>query len=309
MLGSNVPTIGGFHAGFKWGDEWRCESIQIYVTLSRRWDVPSLSRDEIAKFKTAWQGSSVRQVIAHVPYLVNLASPIQDLWAKSVNRLLIELSRAAKFGVPLLVLHPGSHGASSRQEGIKKIIEALSNIFGKVDVTVKILLETMAGQGTTIGSRFEEIALILEKVQKPDLLGVCLDTSHLFMAGYDIRGYRGWKSVLNKFDEVIGLEKIGAIHLNDSKTDLGSRSDRHACIGEGKLGLQVFHAILKDQRFKDIPKVLEVPERDRRGKDNLELLRNLQNISEPLPEEKLGPTQLTLKKKSPDFSHGERQRF
>lgn len=145
MLGSNVPTIGGFHTGFKWGDEWRCECIQIYITLSRRWNVPNLSQDEIAKFKTAWQESSVKQVVAHVPYLVNLASPIQDLWAKSVNRLLTELSRATKFGVPLLVLHPGSHGVSSRQKGIKKIIEALNNIFREIDVPVKILLETMAG--------------------------------------------------------------------------------------------------------------------------------------------------------------------
>lgn len=146
-----------------------------------------------------------------------------------------------------------------------------------------------------IGSHFEEIAFILERVQKPELSGVCLDTGHLFMAGYDIRGYKGWESVLNEFDEVIGLEKIGAIHLNDSKTNLGSRSDRHACIGEGKLGLRVFHAILKDQTFKDVPKVLEIPERDTKSEDNLELLRNLQNISEPLPEEKLGPTQLIFK--------------
>lgn len=295
MLGSNVPTIGGFPTGFKWGDEWRCECIQIYITLSRKWNAPNLSQDEITKFKTAWQESSVREVIAHVPYLVNLASPNQDLWDKSVNRLLTELSRAAKFSVPLLVLHPGSHGTLPRQEGIKKIIAALDNVLKEIDTPVKILLETMAGQGTMIGSRFEELATILERVQKPELLGVCLDTGHLFMAGYDIRGYKGWESVLNEFDKIIGIEKIGAIHLNDSKTSLGSKSDRHACIGVGKLGLQVFHAILKDQRFKDVPKVLEIPERDTRSKDNLELLRNLQNISGPLPEEKRDPTQLTLK--------------
>ncbi|MDI6815217.1 MAG: deoxyribonuclease IV [Dehalococcoidales bacterium] len=295
MLGSNVPTVGGFYTGFKWGDEWRCECIQIYIAPSRRWYVPNLSQEEIAKFKTAWQESSVKQVIAHVPYLVNLASPSQDLWSKSVNRLLTELSRAIKFGIPLLILHPGSHGASSRQEGIRKIIKALNIVSKEVDSLVKILLETMAGQGTMIGSRFEEIAFILEKVQKPELLGVCLDTGHLFMAGYDIRGYKGWEAVLNEFNRIIGIEKIGAIHLNDSKTSLGSRSDRHACIGEGKLGLQVFHGILKDQKFSNTPKILEIPERDTRSKDNLVLLRNLQNISEPLPKEKREPTQLTLR--------------
>ena len=152
----------------------------------------------------------------------------------------------------------------------------------------------MAGQGTTIGSRFEEIALILSRVSKSERLGVCLDTGHLFMAGYDIRGYKGWESVLNEFDKVIGLEKIGAIHLNDSKTGLVSRSDRHACIGEGKLGLQVFQAILKDERFKDIPKILEIPERDTKSKDNLELLLKLQSSSD-ISEEKREPTQLTLK--------------
>jgi len=295
MLGSNVPTIGGFHTGFKWGDEWGCQCIQIYLTLSRRWDVPNLSQQEITRFKTAWQESLVKKVVAHVPYLVNLASPNNELRDKSVKRLGIEISRATKFGVSLLVLHPGSYGVSTREEGIKRIIEALNRLLEETESSIKILLETMAGQGTMIGSRFEEIALILKRVPKSEKLGVCLDTGHLFMAGYDIRGYKGWESVLNEFNKIIGIEKIGAIHLNDSKTGLGQKSDRHACIGEGKLGLRVFHAILKDQRFRGVPMVLEIPERDTRSKDNLELLRYLQTSSEALPEEKRDPTQLTLK--------------
>lgn len=295
MLGSNVPTIGGFHTGFKWGDKWGCECIQIYLTLSRRWDVPNLSQQEITRFKKSWQESSVKKVVAHVPYLVNLASFNEELRDKSVKRLGIEISRAIKFSVSLLVLHPGSYGVSTREEGIKRIIEALNRVLEETEGSVKILLETMAGQGTMIGSRFEEIALILKRVSKSEKLGVCLDTGHLFMAGYDIRGYKGWESILNEFNKIIGIEKIGAIHLNDSKTDLGSRIDRHACIGEGKLGLQVFQAILKDKRFREIPKILEIPERDARSKDNLELLRNLQSNSEPLPEEKRDPTQPPLK--------------
>jgi deoxyribonuclease-4 len=275
MLGSNVPTIGGFHTGFKWGDKWGCEVIQIYITLSRRWNVPELNKEEILKFKTAWQKSSVREVVAHIPYLVNLASPDKELHQKSINRLLTEISRATKFGVSLLVLHPGSYGLSAKEEGIKKIIKALNRVLEETESPLKILLETMAGQGTAIGSRFEELAFILEKTQKPELLGVCLDTAHLFMAGYDIKGYKGWESVLNEFDKIIGIEKIKAIHLNDSKTALGSKNDRHACIAEGKLGLQVFQAILRDERFKGIPKILEIPERDTKSKNNLELLRRL----------------------------------
>ena len=295
MLGSNVPTIGGFHTGFSWGDKWECECIQIYITPSRRWDVPELSQKDTAVFKTAWENSSVKEVVAHVPFLVNLASPNKEIWQKSINRLVTEISRAEKFGVPFLVLHPGSYGSFTKREGIKRVTQALDIVFQNFDKpSVKVLLETMAGQGTMLGSSFEEIAEILEKVAKPEFLGVCFDTGHVFMAGYDLRSYEGYESVLREFDKVVSLKRIDCFHLNDSKTKLGSRSDRHACIGEGELGLQVFHALLRDKRFSDIPKILEIPERDKRSKDNLELLKRLSQISEPLPKEKYRPIQLTL---------------
>lgn len=295
MLGSNVPTIGGFHTGFQWGDEWGCECIQIYVTLSRRWDVPKLSQQEIDKFNKAWQESSVQQVVAHVPFLVNLASPDKEIRRKSIERLVVEGSRANKFRVPFLVLHPGSYGNSSRQDGTKRITEALDIVSQQIDnSSTKILLETMAGQGTMIGSSFEEITSILEKVERPEFFGVCFDTAHVFIAGYDIRGYEGYEKVLEKFDKIIGLDKIKVIHLNDSKTNLGSKNDRHACIGEAKMGLQVFHAILRDKRFHGIPKILEIPERDERSKDNLETLRKLQVICNPILGSKQTPTQLTF---------------
>lgn len=297
MLGSNVPAIGGFHAGFEWGDRWGCESIQIYITLSRRWDVPELAKDEIDKFKSAWKKSSIKQVVAHVPYLVNLASPDEELREKSINRLIIEISRAEKFGVPFLVLHPGSYGSSTRTKGIKRIIQALDAIHDEVKKTsVKVLIETMAGQGTMIGSSFEEIAEILESVANPEDLGVCFDTAHVFIADYDIRGYRGYKKIIKEFDEIVSLDKIAVFHINGSKTKLGSRSDRHACIDEGELGLQIFHALLQDKRFLGIPKILEIPERDKKSKDNLGLLNKIKNISEPLPDEKYAPTQLKLVK-------------
>jgi deoxyribonuclease-4 len=298
MIGSNVPAIGGFHAGFLWGDKWECECIQIYVTLSRRWEVPELSQKEVAVFKTAWKDSSVKQVVAHVPFLVNLASPNKEIRRKSISRLITEISRAEKFGVPFLVLHPGSCGNLTKTEGIKRVTQALDIVFQTFDKpSVKVLLETMAGQGTMLGSSFEEIAEILEKAANSEFLGVCFDTGHVFMAGYDLRSYEGHESVLEKFDKVVSLKRIGCFHLNDSKTRLGSRSDRHACIGEGELGLQVFHALLRDKRFQDTPKILEIPERDKRSKDNVELLRKLSQISELLPKEKYTPTQLTLMEK------------
>jgi deoxyribonuclease-4 len=298
MIGSNVPTIDGFHTGFAWGDKWGCECIQIYITLSRRWEVPELNQEEITEFNTAWKNSSVKQVVAHVPFLVNLASPNKEIWQKSIVRLITEISRAERLGVPFLVLHPGSYGNLTRREGIKRVTQALDIVFRGFDkLSVKILLETMAGQGTMLGSSFEEIAEILEKATSSESLGVCFDTGHVFMAGYDLRSYEGYESVLREFDKLVSLKKIGCFHLNDSKTRLGSRNDRHACIGEGELGLQVFHALLLDQRFSKTPKILEIPERDKRSKDNLELLRKLSQTSEPLPKERYTPTQLTLTEK------------
>lgn len=297
MIGSNVPARGGFHTGFLWGDKWECECIQIYITLSRQWEVTELTQKEAIQFKTAWKNSSVKQVVVHVPFLVNLASPNKEVWQKSIDRLITEISRAEKFGVSFLVLHPGSCGDLTKEEGIKRITQALDIVFQNFErPSVKVLLETMAGQGTMLGSSFEEIAEILEKAASPEFLGVCFDTGHVFMAGYDLRSYDGYEAVLEEFDKIISLKKIGCFHLNDSKTKLGSRNDRHACIGEGELGLQVFHALLRDRRFSDTPKILEIPERDERSKDNLELLRKLSQISEQLPKEKYTPTQLTLTK-------------
>lgn len=297
MLGCTVPTIGGLPKGFYWGREWGCECIQIYVTLSRRWDVSELSTEEVIKFKSAWQKSPVKKVVAHVPYLVNLASPDKNLWQKSKERLRIELYRAIQFGVDLLVLHPGSYGNSNKEDGMKRTIEAINAISSEIDnQKIRILLETMAGQGTMIGSSFEEIAYILEGVSNPEFFGVCFDTAHVFAAGYDIRGYEGYETVLNEFDRIIGLKRIKTIHVNDSRTKLGSRSDRHACIGEGKLGLEIFHAIMKDTRFLNIPKILEIPERDKRSEDNLRLLRKLQLIPDRLPKSKNLQKQLIRKK-------------
>ena len=296
MLGSNVPTRGGLATLFRLAEEWHCECAQTYITLSRRWNVPDLSPEEIFNFTSAWRESQVKQVIAHVPLLVNLASSVDDIWQKSKDRLSTELSRANNLGIQFLVLHPGYYRSSKKETGIERIIEALNNVLDNIEnSTAKILLETTAGQGTAVGSRFEEIAYILEKARKRRLLGVCFDTCHVFAAGYDARGYRGYGKILKKFDVVIGLDKLKVIHLNDSKTWLGSKVDRHASVGEGKLGLQIFHAFVRDPRFRNIPKVLEIPERDgKKVQKQLELLRKLQATSSPVTEPKGITAQSTL---------------
>ncbi len=232
----------------------------------------------------------------HLLYLA--FSPVDDVWRKSKERLSTELALADKLGLQFVVLHPGYYRSLDKKMGIKRIIEALNDVLGDVEAsTVKILLETTAGQGTAIGSRFEEIAYILKESERNHFLGVCFDTCHVFAAGYDLRGYEGYKKVLEKFDTLIGLDRLQAIHLNDSKTGLGSRVDRHASIGEGKLGLQVFHAFVRDPRFRNIPKVLEIPERHgKKVQQQLQLLRKLQATPTPISEPKDVRAQPTLDK-------------
>ena len=273
MLGATVSAKGGYYTAFENGDKWKCECIQFYITPSRTWKVPDLSKDEIIKFKTAWKKSMVKEVVAHIPYLVNLATSDKVLWNKSIDRIRIELSRADKLGVSLLALHPGSFGNSTIEKGFERIILGLNKILEKYKGNAKILLETMAGQGTMIGFRFEHLNFILKKIPKQQLIGICFDLGHLFSAGYNVGEIKGYKKTLSEFDKIIGLEKIKAIHLNNSKSDLGSRVDRHASIGKGKIDLAVFQAIIKDKRFKNIPKLLELKENE--TEESLKVLQKL----------------------------------
>lgn len=275
MIGSNVSTVGGLSMGFIQGKEWNCDCIQIYLTPSRTWKVPIIESEEIKKFRTIHSKSNIKEIVAHIPFLVNIASEDDELREKSVERLLIESKIASILGVPFLVLHPGSN--RDKKKGLKNIIEGLNLISEiKYDFMPKILLETMSGQGSMLCSKFEEIQEILDRVNKPNYFGVCFDTAHVFIAGYNFCGYGGYEKVLAEFDEIVGIKKINTIHFNDAKTTRGSRNDRHAAIGQGKMGLQVFHAMLNDDRFKSIPKILEIPERDESLK-TLKFLKKLQN--------------------------------
>jgi len=304
MIGSNVPAHpfrGGLATLFQYAEELGCECAQTYITLSRRWNVPSLSSEEISSFKSTWLKSNVKEVIAHVPLIVNLASPVDLTWQRSRDRLSVELSRVNDLGIHFLVLHAGYYGDSSRKAGIERVIGGLNNGLKNVsDSTAKILLETMAGQGTAVGFRFEEMAYILDRVEKKEFLGVCFDTCHVFASGYDIRGYDGYQEVLKKFDATIGLDRLKVIHLNDSKAELGSRIDRHTAIGEGKMGLQVFHAFVREPRFQDTPIVLELPSKEKEAiQQQLVLLRKMQTTYGPISEPKDVRSQSTLDKVFP----------
>jgi deoxyribonuclease IV len=282
MLGSTVPTIGGLHNGFRVADSWGCECIQIYVTLSRKWEVADLQQKEVTAFAQAWRTSRVKQVVAHVPYLVNVASPDDVVRTKAQARLETEFERATRFGVPILILHPGGYKSSSAEEGLQRIVTALDKVLARFpQAPTRILLETMAGQGTMLGARFEELAHILGSVREPARLGVCFDTTHVFAAGYDLRGYGGYEKVLCEFNRMVGFTQIAAFHINDSRYGLGSHHDRHAWIGQGELGLQVFHALVRDARFREVPMILEMPDFEHQSEQNLTLLRRLREREKP----------------------------
>ncbi|MFQ5398255.1 MAG: deoxyribonuclease IV [Anaerolineae bacterium] len=288
-LGAHISTAGGVYKAFQRGDEIGCDSMLVFTKSNRQWKAKPLGEDDIARYKAAEiEYSHIRPVAIHAGYLINIASPDEALWEKSYQALKVEVERAGALGIPLLTFHPGSYVKSDEAAGLANITRALRRLLAETadsapDTT--ICLETMAGQGTNLGHRFEQLAHILEHVGADGRLGVCFDTCHVFAAGYDIRTPEAYQATLAEFDRVIGLEHIRCFHFNDSKFGLGERKDRHAHIGEGHIGRDGFANFLNDPRWRDYPAHLETPkkETDDDGNEiemdpvNLAVLRGLEN--------------------------------
>jgi len=260
----------------------RCTAMQIFVKNNMQWFARPLSREEIRAFLNHVQRSELLSVFGHANYLINLATTNPQFHANSIRALAEELVRADQLELPFLVLHPGAHLGAGEEPGLEKIVDSVDEVFrGIPKVRTKIALETTAGQGSCLGHRFEEIAQIISEVREPERLCVCLDTAHIFAAGYDITSESGVKKTFREFDRVIGRQRLAAIHLNDSKSARGSRVDRHAHIGKGEIGLAAFRFIMNDRRFRKIPKVLETPKGREMKEDvvNLQTLRKLMTQS------------------------------
>jgi deoxyribonuclease-4 len=257
-LGAHVSIAGGLDQAPLRGRQVGCDTIQVFTKSSRQWRAKPLAEVEIAAFRANLAATGIRPVVAHDCYLVNLAAPGGDLWRQSVVAFADELARAEQLGIPYLVTHPGSHGGAGVRDGIARVAEAL-NVVGAGQRHARVLLEQTAGQGTSLGHRFEELGAILERVEGGGRLGVCLDTCHLLAAGYDIRTAEGYRATLRNLDVSLGLRRVKVIHLNDSKLGLGSRVDRHAHIGQGMLGLRAFACFLNDPRLQRVPMILETP--------------------------------------------------
>jgi deoxyribonuclease-4 len=278
LIGAHMSISGGVFNAPLSGQEVGCNTIQIFTKNNNQWKTKDLAAQEVRKFLENQEKTGIRPIVGHNSYLINLASPREDLRCRSLQAMLVELERAELLRLPYLVIHPGSHVGSGEKEGIGRIVSSINRLHRKTKgYRVMMLLETTAGQGSTIGYRFEQIAEIIEGVKDNWRLGVCYDTCHAFAAGYDIRTKRAYQATFREFDKIIGLSRLKVIHANDSKKDLDSRVDRHQHLGEGKIGLEGFRLLMNDERWEKIPKILETPKEEGTEKDlkNLSTLRSL----------------------------------
>ncbi len=280
LLGAHTSIAGGLDKLVIRGRKLGCRTIQIFTKNSNQWKERYLDKEEIDLFKEARERSDVEPVIAHGSYLINLASPDDEIYDKSINAVLNEMERCEKLGIECLVLHPGSHRGSGEEEGIDRVVQAIDRIHRERSrYRVRITLETTAGQGATLGYKLEQIAQMMEGVRDNSRLALCLDTCHVFTAGYEMRDEKSYERLFNDVETLIGMEHLKVLHLNDSKRDCGSRIDRHEDVGKGLIGLEPFRWIMQDERLRDIPKILETPgigtDKNReKGRYNLQLLRS-----------------------------------
>jgi deoxyribonuclease-4 len=275
LIGAHMSTKGGLHTAFDRAVEVDARAIALFAKNSNQWKGKVLSDDDLALFR---EKRTLQPVLTHASYLINLATTNPEFHAKSIAAMIDELDRAERLGLHAVVLHPGAHLGAGVEAGIDLIARSLDQIHAAIpEHRVVTLLETAAGQGSCLGCSIEELGKILDRVDDRKRVGICVDTCHVFAAGYDIRTREGYERLAGEIERFVGLENVGAFHLNDSKKPLGSRVDRHQHIGEGEIGLEAFRILLNDPRFAGLPKLLETPkaiehESDRR---NLATLRAL----------------------------------
>ena len=279
-LGAHMSISGGYYKSVVAAQEAGCSCVQLFTKNNNQWKAKPISDEEAQRFQTELAERSIGHPISHSSYLINLGTPDDELWKKSIDAFIVELQRAEQLGIPYVVVHPGAYTTSTEEEGLRRIIHALDEVHSQLpDIDSQCLLETTAGQGSSLGCKFEHLATIIDGVESPERLGVCVDTCHIFAAGYPLGTEKEFKATFRQFDKLIGVKRIKAFHLNDSKKELGSRVDRHDHIGQGHLGLEPFRFLMNDRRFKKTPMYLETPKEDNGKKNwdevNLATLRSL----------------------------------
>jgi deoxyribonuclease-4 len=285
-LGAHKSIAGGYDRAVRRAKASGCDCVQMFTASPRsfcgkdRRARAAFPAEQAERFQNALRTFGISHPVAHDGYLINLASPDRRFWRDSVDELVAELHRAEALGIPFVVAHPGSHTTGSEKTGLRKVARALDEIHAQArGLNVRCLLETTAGQGSNLGWRFEQLAAILDRLREPDRLGFCFDTCHVFAAGYPLSPEEDYRSTMAAFDRLLGTDRIRAFHLNDSQRPMGSRVDRHAHIGRGRLGPAPFQLLLNDPRFRRVPMYLETPKGNQDDKDwdaiNLQTLRKL----------------------------------
>jgi deoxyribonuclease-4 len=281
-FGAHMSTGGGVWRALERGRGIACDVVQIFVKNNMQWFGKPYAPDDLTKYAAEFAGCAFSCVFGHSGYLINLAAQASDNRDKSLKSLIQEIELATSLGLPFLVMHPGAHLEKGEEYGLKQVVNGLNEVFRVTkESPVRIALENTAGQGSCLGHRISHLADIFDRVDRPERLAVCLDTAHFFAAGYDIRTPKGWDEAISEVDKLIGIEQVLAFHLNDSKTDLGSRVDRHAGIGQGKIGREAFRHIVNDSRLAGCPGCLETPKSADLHEDveNLGILRSLLEAS------------------------------
>jgi deoxyribonuclease-4 len=280
LFGAHLSIAGGPHNALLQAQALGCDCVQLFTHAPNQWNGRELSDEEVRQFRRTLRQSRLRQPAAHDCYLTNLASPDEALYRRSLETFLVELRRAERLGLRYLIMHPGAHLDSGEEAGLARVAAALNEIHSRMPVCkVRVLLETTAGQGSTLGYRFEHLARILSLVSQADRLGVCFDTCHVFAAGYALAPAAEYEATMRAFERTIGLRRLRLFHVNDSRKPQGSRVDRHAHIGRGEMGLEPFRLLVNDRRFHHRPMILETPKEDGEEGDmdavNLATLRRL----------------------------------
>jgi deoxyribonuclease IV len=278
LLGAHMSIAGGVDKALLQGRKVDCAAIQIFTKSSRQWASSPYTKEEIEAFAQNRKETGIKTVIAHDSYLLNLGSPDNVLRKKSILAFIDEIERCETLCILNLVAHPGAHVGAGEEEGIRTIARSLDEVHKACPgYKVQVTLEITAGQGSCLGYRFEQISRIFDATSENDRLRVCFDTEHAFAAGYDIRTKEGYERTFTEFDETLGLDRLAAFHLNDSKKELNSRVDRHEHIGKGCIGLEGFRLLLNDSRFWGLPMCLETPKGPDLAEDreNLTRLRSL----------------------------------
>ncbi len=272
LLGAHTSISGGVASSVDRAVKIGCKTMQIFTKNNNQWKAFPLTEEAVRNYKIKLRLSKINPVIAHDSYLINLCAKEKAILSRSREAFLDELKRCELLGIPYLNFHPGAHRGQGEKDGIKIVAESLNFIHEKTpNFKVKSMIETTAGQGTNIGYRFEQIREIIDLVEDKKRLTVCIDTCHIFAAGYDLRTEKMYNKTLDEFNKIVGFKFLKAFHLNDSKKELGSRVDRHEHIGKGFIGKRGFKFLMNDKRFEDIPKILETP----KGPDMLEDIMNM----------------------------------